>query len=89
MVSVMDLLEKLKVSLYYRRKLKKVRERASLNPENLLIQVRMGDLLAKLKKKKEAVTVYELAAQQFIQKKSLRPRDRPEENHLPAGASQG
>ena len=68
MVSIMDLLEKLKVSLYYQRRLKKVQERASLNPENLFIQVRMGDLLAKLKRKKEAVAVYELAAQQFIQK---------------------
>jgi len=67
-VSIMDLLEKLKVSLYYQRRLKKVQERASLNPENLFIQVRMGDLLAKLKRKKEAVAVYELAAQQFIQK---------------------
>ncbi len=68
MVSIMDLLEKLKVSLYYQKRLKKIQERASLNPENLFIQVRMGDLLAKLKKKKEAVFVYELAAEQFIQR---------------------
>ncbi len=68
MVRITDLLEKLKVSLYYQRRLKKVRERASLKPENLFIQVRMGDLLAKLKRKKEAVAVYELAAEQFIQK---------------------
>jgi len=64
----MDLPDKLKVSLYYHRRLKKIQEKASLNPENLFIQVRMGDLLAKLKKKKEAAVVYELAAQQFIQK---------------------
>lgn len=68
MVSIMGLLEKIKASLYYQRKLIKFQERALLNPENLLIQVRMGDLLAKLKKTKEAAAVYELAAQQFIQK---------------------
>jgi hypothetical protein len=68
MVRVMDLLEGVKISLCYQRRLKKVQERASLNPENLFIQVRLGDLLAKLKKKKEAVAVYELAGQQFVQK---------------------
>ena len=68
MDSIMDLLGKLKASLCYQRRLKKVQERALLYPENLFVQVRMGDLLAKLKRDKEAVVVYELAAQQFIQK---------------------
>lgn len=96
MVSIMDLLKKLKFSLDYQKRLKKVQERASLNPENLLNQVRMGDLLAKLKKKKEAVVVYELAAQQFIPKNLFAhaialkkiifrlepPRDDGEQNNL-------
>ena len=68
MVGFMNLLEDFKASCYYHRKLKKVQEKALLHPENLLFQVRMGDLLAKLKRKKEAVGAYELAAQQFIQK---------------------
>jgi hypothetical protein len=68
MVGIMELLEDFKASWYYEKRLEKVQEKALLQPENLFIQVRMGDLLAKLKKKKEAVSVYELAAQQFIQK---------------------
>jgi hypothetical protein len=68
MIRIKDLLENLKTSLYYQRKLERAQERASLTPDNLFIQVRLGDLLAKLQKKKEAVAIYELAAQQFIQK---------------------
>jgi len=68
MVGIMELLENFKASWYNEKRLEKVQEKALLQPENLFIQVRMGDLLAKLKKKKEAVSVYELVAQQFIQK---------------------
>jgi len=65
---VADLLENVKASLCYQKKLKKLQERVSSAPDNLFVQVRLGDLLAKLKKKQEAVAVYEAAAEQFIQK---------------------
>ncbi len=68
MVGLMELLGDFKASRYYEKKLKTVQERALLHPENLFAQVRLADLLAKLKKKQQAVGVYELAAQQFIQK---------------------
>jgi hypothetical protein len=68
MVGIIDLLENFKASCYYQRRLKKVQEKALRHPENLFIQVRLGDLLTKLKKKKEAIGVYERAAEQFIQK---------------------
>ena len=68
MVGIMDFLEDFKASWYYEKRLKKIQEKALLHPENLFLQVRLADLLAKLKKKQEAVGVYELAAQQFIQK---------------------
>jgi len=68
MVGFMELLKDFKASRHYQRKLKKVQENAMLNPENLSFQVQMGDLLAKLKRKKEAVIAYELAAQRFIQR---------------------
>ena len=67
MAGIMELLEDFKASWYYEKRLKKVQEKALLHPENLHIQVRLADLLAKLKKK-EAVGIYELAAQQFLQK---------------------
>ena len=68
MVGIMDFLENFKASWYYEKRLKQVQEKAFLYPENLFLQVRLGGLFAKLKKKQEAVGVYELAAQQFIQK---------------------
>jgi hypothetical protein len=68
MVGIIELLEDFKVSWQYEKKLKRVQEKALLHPENLFIQVRLADLLTKLRKKKEAVGLYELAAQQFIQK---------------------
>ena len=68
MVGIMDFLEDFKASWCYEKRLKEVQEKALLYPENLFLQVRLADLLAKLKKKQEAVGVYELAAQQFIQK---------------------
>jgi len=68
MVGIMDFLENFKASWYYEKRLKQVQEKAFLYPENLFLQVRLGDLFAKLKKKQEAVGVYELAAKQFMQK---------------------
>src|SRR5512134_3347387 len=68
MVGIIELLEEFKASWQYEKKLKRVQERALRHPENLLIQVRLADLLTKLRKKKEAVSLYELAAQQFIQR---------------------
>ncbi len=68
MVGFMDILEGLRASRHYQKKLAKVQEEALHTPDNLFIQVRLGDLFAKLKKNREAVAAYELAAQQFIQK---------------------
>ena len=68
MVGIMELLEDFKHFRCYEKRLKEVQDQARVQPENLFILVRMGDLLAKLKKKREAVRVYELAAHQFIQK---------------------
>ncbi len=68
MVGIMELVENFRASWYYERRLKKVQEKAFLHPENLFLQIRLADLFAKLKKKKEAISVYELAAEQFIQK---------------------
>ncbi len=68
MVRIMSFLEHFKASWYYQRRLKKVQEQALRHPENLSFQVQIGDLLVKLKRNKEAVGVYELAAQQCIQR---------------------
>lgn len=68
MLGIMELPGNFKASCYYQRKLKKVQEKALRHPGNLFIQVRVADLLTKLKKKKEAVGVYERAAEQFVQK---------------------
>ena len=54
--------------LCHRKQLQKIRQRADRNPENLILQVRVGDLLAKMRREKEAVKVYEEAAQKFIRK---------------------
>ena len=68
MLEIMDRLGDLKATFCYKRKLEKIQEKASVNPDNLLFQVRIGDFLAKLKKKTEAIAVYEQTAQKFIQK---------------------
>ncbi len=68
MAGFMGLLENFKASWSYERRLKKVQENVLLHPENVLLQVRLADLLGKLKKKKEAIDTYELAAEQFIKK---------------------
>ena len=67
MVGIMDFLEDFRASWCYEKRLKEVQEKALLYPENLFLQVRLADLLAKLKKKQEAIGTYEHAAQQFIQ----------------------
>ena len=68
MVRIMHLLEDFNAFRWNQKRLKKVQEEALKQPENPFTLVRMGDLLAKLKKKKEAARVYELAAHQYIQK---------------------
>ena len=68
MLEIMNRLEDFKTSFNSKRKLEEMREKASVNPENLLFQVRIGDFLARLKKKAEAIAVYEQTAQKFIQK---------------------
>ena len=68
MLEIMNRLGDFKASFYYKRKLEEIQEKASVNPENLLFQVRIGDFLAKLKKRTEAIGVYEQTGQKFIQK---------------------
>ena len=68
MLEIMNRLGNLKATFDYKRRLEKMQEKASVNPENLLFQIRIGDFLARLKKKAEAIAVYEQAAQKFIQK---------------------
>ena len=68
MIGIFELVESFKASWHYEKRFKEVQERALLKPDNLFIQVRLADLLAKLRKKKDAVGVYERVAQQFIQK---------------------
>ena len=53
-------------TLGYRRKLGEIQEKALAHPENLLFQARIGNFLAELKKKAEAIAVYEQTAQNFI-----------------------
>jgi tetratricopeptide (TPR) repeat protein len=67
-----NLAEKLKdfiKTLIYKQELKKIQKKALFDPENVIFQVRIGDLLVKLRKRKEAIDTYEQAAQQFIEKK--------------------
>ncbi len=68
MLEIMNRLGDLKATFCYKRKLEEIQKKASVNPENLLYQVRIGDFLVKLKKRPEAVNVYEQTAQKFIQK---------------------
>lgn len=68
MLEIMSRLGDLKAAFQYKRKLEEIQEKASVNPENLFFQRRMGDFLARLKKKAEAIAVYEQTAQKFIQK---------------------
>ncbi len=56
---------------YHCRKLQKMREKAARHPENLILQVRVGDLLAKMRMEQEAVEVYEGTAQEFIRRDLL------------------
>ncbi len=68
MLEIMTRLGGFRAAISYKRKLEEIQEKASVNPDNLLFQVRIGDFLAKLKKKTEAIAVYEQTAQKFIQK---------------------
>ena len=52
------LLENFGFSSEYQKRLKKVEERALLEPDNLLIQVRRGDLSVILKRKKGLIIIY-------------------------------
>ena len=65
---IMNVLENAK---FYRRchgRLKDFRRKSLRHPDDLLIKVRIGDSLAKLKKDKEAVAVYEETAMEFMEK---------------------
>ena len=68
MFEIMKRSEDLRVTLCYKRKLEEIQEKALAHPENIFSQVRIGDFLAKLKKKAEAIAVYEQTVQKFIQK---------------------
>jgi hypothetical protein len=58
----------LKINWFYKTRLEKLQQEASVNSQNPVFQVRLGDFLAKLNRTKEAIEVYEGAAQEFIRK---------------------
>jgi hypothetical protein len=49
------------------KRLNSLQEKARQNPQNCQVQVRLGDLLAKMGKKKAALEVYHTAAEKFAQ----------------------
>ncbi len=63
-----DLLENVKIYRRCQARLKNFRRKSLRHPDDLLIKVRIGDSLAKLKKRKEAVAVYEETAMEFMEK---------------------
>ena len=69
MLTVTQMLKNLGNTWYFERKMRTFQEKATRNPENLLVQVRIGDMLARLKRKQEAIRVYEEAAQKFIEQR--------------------
>ena len=68
MPTIMNRLWEFKNNWIYRTRLEGLQQEASENPQNLSMQVRLGDFLAKLNRTKEAIVVYERAAQEFIRK---------------------
>jgi hypothetical protein len=52
----------------YKTRLEILQRKASMNPQNLIFQVRIGEFLAKMNRTKEAIEVYERTAQEFIRK---------------------
>lgn len=64
----MNRLWEIKRNWYHKTRLERIQQKAAVNPQNLIFQVRMGDFLTKLNRTKEAIEVYERAAQEFIQK---------------------
>ena len=68
MPTIKNRLWELKKNWFYKKRLERIQQEASANPQNLVFQVRLGDFLAKLNRTKEAVDVYERAAQEFIRK---------------------
>ena len=63
---MMNRLWEMKRNWYYKTRLERLQQKASVNPQNLIFQVRMGDFLTKLNRTKEAIEVYERTAQEFI-----------------------
>ena len=68
MVRIMGRLWEFKKAWFYKMNLKRMQAKASRNPENLTLQVRLGDFLVKLNREKEATEIYERLSQQFLQK---------------------
>jgi hypothetical protein len=66
MPTIKDRLRGLKENWFYKKRLERIQQEASANPQNLVFQVWLGDFLAKVNSTKEAVDVYERAAQEFI-----------------------
>ena len=103
MINIMDRFEEFKKTLIYKRKLKNIEEKALSNPENFIFQVRIGDFLMRLRKRKEAIGIYERAAQRFIEKRHFAqaialkkiifrlepPHDKAEQNITSSAAYKG
>jgi ketopantoate reductase len=68
MPTIMNHLWELKRNWLYKTRLEKLQRKASMNPQNLIFQVRIGEFLAKMNRTKEAIEVYERTAQEFIRK---------------------
>ena len=68
MPTILNRLWEIKKNGGYKTRLERLQQKAAGNPQNLIFQVRMGDFLTKLNNTKEAIEVYERAAQEFIRK---------------------
>jgi tetratricopeptide (TPR) repeat protein len=68
MPTILNRLWEIKKNGGYKTRIERLQQKAAGNPQNLIFQVRMGDFLTKLNKTKEAIAVYERAAQEFIRK---------------------
>jgi hypothetical protein len=68
MPTIMNHLWEFKRNWLYKTRLEKLQRKASINPQNLIFQVRIGEFLAKMNRTKEAIEVYERTAQEFIRK---------------------
>jgi len=55
----------------FKKDLENLQKRASQDPENLELQIQIGDLMAKMGEKEEAIRTYQSTSERFVQKNLL------------------